>query len=95
MLATILVIVFCFLISSLKYERLKYAKLVVLYGCESWSLAVKGEHRLRLFEDKVLRILFVPKREEVAGGWRRHNEEFHNVYTSPNVIWVIKSMRMR
>jgi hypothetical protein len=51
---------------------------------------------LRVFENRVLRRIFGPKREEVAGGWRRpHNEEFHNLYISPNIIRVIKSRRMR
>jgi hypothetical protein len=50
-----------------------------LYGCEAWSLSLTEEHRLRVFENRVLRI-FGPKREEVAGGWRRlHNEELHNL----------------
>jgi hypothetical protein len=66
-----------------------------LYGCENWSLTLKEEHRLRVFQNGVLRI-FGPKREEVAGGWRRlHNEKLHNLYTSPNIIWVIKSRRVR
>jgi hypothetical protein len=70
--------------------------LVILYGSETWFLTVREEHRLRLFENRVLRRIFGPKREEVARGWRRlHNEELHNLYTSPNVIRVIKSRGMR
>jgi hypothetical protein len=53
------------------------------------------EHRLRIFEIRLLRRIFAPKREEVAGGWRRlHNEELHNLYSSPDVIRVIKSRKM-
>jgi hypothetical protein len=54
------------------------------------------EYRFRVFENRVLRRIFGPKREEVAGGWRRlHNEELHNLYTSPNISRVIMSTRMR
>jgi hypothetical protein len=61
-----------------------------LYGFETWSLTLREEHGLRVSENRVLRKIFGPKREEVAGGWRRlHNEEFHNLYTSPNIISVI------
>jgi hypothetical protein len=60
------------------------------------SLHTKEEHELRVFENRVLRRIFGPKREEVAGGWRRlHNEELHNLYDSANVIRVIKWRRMR
>jgi hypothetical protein len=68
---------------------------VVLYGCETWSLTLREEHRLRVFENRVLRRIFVPKREE-DGSWRKlHNDELHNLYSSPNVVRVIKSRRMR
>jgi hypothetical protein len=68
---------------------------VVLYGCETWSLTVREEHKLRVFEDRVLGI-FGPKRDGVTGGWRKlHNEELHNLYSSPNIIRIIKSGRMR
>jgi hypothetical protein len=67
----------------------------VLYGCEIWFLTLREEHRLRVFEKRVLRKIFGPKREEVAGGWRRlHSEELHNLYASPNIIRVIKLRRM-
>jgi hypothetical protein len=69
---------------------------VVLYGCETWSLTLREEHRLTAFKDKVFRKIFGPKRDEVTGDWRRlHNEEFYALYSSPNTIWVIKSRRMR
>jgi hypothetical protein len=68
---------------------------VVLYGCEPWSLTVREEHKLRVFENRVLRII-VPKREKVTRGWRKlHNKELHNLYSSPNIIRIIKSRRMR
>ena len=68
---------------------------VVLYGCETWSLTLREERRLRVFENRVLRI-FGPKRDEVTGEWRKlHNEELHYLYSSPNIVQVIKSRRMR
>jgi hypothetical protein len=68
---------------------------VVLYGCETWSLTLREEHRLRVFENRVLRI-FGPKRDEVTGEWRKfHNEELHILYSSPNIIRQIKSRRIR
>jgi hypothetical protein len=67
---------------------------VVLYGCETWSLTLGEEHRLRVFENIVLRI-FGPKREE-DGSWRKlHNDELHSLYSSPNIVMVIKLRRMR
>jgi hypothetical protein len=54
--------------------------LVVLYGCETWSLTVREERTLRVSENRVLRVVFGPKREEVAGGWRRLHNELHNLY---------------
>jgi hypothetical protein len=68
---------------------------VVLYGCETWSLTVSQEHSLRVFENRVLRRIFGPKRDEVTGGWRKlHNEEFRDLYSSPSIIRMIK-LRMR
>jgi hypothetical protein len=59
----------------------------VLYGCEIWSLTVREEHKLRVFENRVLRRIFGPKRDGVTGGWRMlHNEEIHNMYSSPSII---------
>jgi hypothetical protein len=67
---------------------------VVLYGCETWSLTLREEHRLRVFENRVLRI-FGPKRNEETGGWRKlHNEELHNLYSSPSIIGMIKNDEM-
>jgi hypothetical protein len=67
----------------------------VLYGCETWSLTLREERRLRVFENRVLRI-FGPNREQVTGEWRkRHNEELRDMYSSPNIVWGIKSGRMR
>jgi hypothetical protein len=69
---------------------------VVLYECETLSPALNEEKRLRVFENRVLRRIYGPKREEVAGGCRRlHNEELHNLLASPNIVAVIKSRRKR
>jgi hypothetical protein len=69
---------------------------VVLYGCATWSLTLREENTLRVFENRDLRRIFGPKRDEVTGEWRKlHNEEFHILYSSPNIIRQIKSRRMR
>jgi hypothetical protein len=69
---------------------------LVLYGCEAWSLTLRKDHILSVFENKVLRRIFGPTRDEVAGEWRKlHNEELHIFYSSPNIIRQIKSRRMR
>jgi hypothetical protein len=69
---------------------------VVLYGCETWSLTLREERRLRVFENRVLRTIFGPKRDEVTGEWRKlHNKELHDLYSSPSIIRIIKSRRVR
>ncbi|KAJ4450328.1 hypothetical protein ANN_01748 [Periplaneta americana] len=69
---------------------------VVLYGCETWTLTLREEHRLRVFENKVLRKIFGAKRDEVTGEWRKlHNTELHALYSSPDIIRNIKSRRLR
>jgi hypothetical protein len=69
--------------------------LIVLYGCETWSLTLREERRLRVFENRVLRRVFVPKRDEVTREWRKlHKEELIGLYCSPNIVRVIKSRRM-
>jgi hypothetical protein len=69
---------------------------VVLYGCGTWSLTLREEHRLRVFENRVLRGIFGPERDEVTGEWRKlHSGELHNLYSPPDIIRQIKSRRMR
>ena len=69
---------------------------VELYGCETWSLTLREERRMRVFENKVLRRVFGPKRDEVTVEWRKlHNEELNDLYSLPNIVRVIKSRRMR
>ena len=69
---------------------------VVLYGCETWSLTLREEHRLRVFENRVLRRIGGPKRDGITGEWRKlHNEELNSLYSSLNIVWLIKSRRMR
>ena len=76
--------------------RSKYNVLVVLYGCETWSLTLREEYMPSVFEIRVLRRIFGPKRDEVTGEWRKlYNEELNDLYCSPNIFRVIKSRRMR
>jgi hypothetical protein len=69
---------------------------LVLFGCDTLSLTLREEHKLRVLENGVLRRIFGPKRDEMTGDWRKlHNEELHNLYSSPNIIRMIKSRRMK
>jgi hypothetical protein len=69
---------------------------LVLYRCETWSLTLRKNSRLRVFENGVLRRIFGPKRDEITGEWRKlHNEGLNDLYCSPNIVRVIKSRRMR
>jgi hypothetical protein len=67
-----------------------------IHGCETWSLTVREDHKLKVFKNRVLRRIFGPKRDGVSGGWRKlHNEKIHNLYSSPSIIRIIKLRRMR
>jgi hypothetical protein len=69
---------------------------VVLYGCGTWSLTLREEHRLGVFENRLLRRIFGPKRNEVTGERRKlHNEELHDLYSSPSITRIIKRRQMR
>jgi hypothetical protein len=69
---------------------------VVLYGCENWSLTLREERRLRVFENRVLRRVFGFKRDEVTGEWEKlHSEKLNDLYSLPNIVRVVKSRRMR
>jgi hypothetical protein len=69
---------------------------VVLYGCETWSLTLRKERRLRVFENRVLRRVFEPKRYEVTGELRKlYNEDLNNLYPLPNILQVVKYRRLR
>jgi len=69
---------------------------VVLYGCEAWLLTLREERKLRVFENMVLRRIFGRRRDKVTGKLRRlHNEELNDLYSSPNIVRVIKSRRMK
>ena len=90
------------LCSSLQSKNIKikiYRNVIlpfVLYGCETWSLILREEHRLRVFENRVLRRIFGRKRDKVTGEWRKlHKEELNDLYFSPYIVRVINSKRMR
>jgi hypothetical protein len=87
MLATIQFGVFCLLSRNVKVKIYRTTILpVVLYGCETWSLTLREEHSLRVFEKRVPRRIFGPTRDEVMGQWRMlHNGEFHNLYSSADI----------
>jgi len=82
-----------------KNTRIKTHRTIILpvmFGCETWSLTLMEEHRQRVFENRALKRIFGPKRDEVTGEWGKlHNEKFNDLYSSPNTVWVIKSRRMR
>ena len=70
--------------------------MLVLYGCETWSLTLNEEIRLRVFENRVLRVIFGPKRDDMTREWRKlHNDELNDLYSSPNIVRVIISSRIR
>jgi hypothetical protein len=77
-------------------RELKISYNITLYWCGTWSLTLREEHRLRVFENRVLRRIFGPKRDEVTSEWRKlHNKEIHDLYSSPSIIRIIKSRSMR
>jgi len=85
-----------FLSKIIKVKIYRTIILPVMYGCETWSLTLWKERRLGVFEKRVLRRIFGPKRDEVTGEWRKlHNEKLNDLYRSPNIIRVIKLIRMR
>jgi hypothetical protein len=77
-----------------KYSQTK-PQTWTLYGCETWSLILREERRLRMFENMVSRRIFGPKRDEVTGEWRKLYEELNGLYSSSNVVRFIKSRRLR
>jgi hypothetical protein len=86
----------CLISKNLKVKIYKTVILpAVLYGCETWSLTLRKEHRLRVFENNVLRRIFGPKREEDKSWRKLHNDELHSLYPSPNIVRMIKSRKMR
>ena len=68
---------------------------VVLYRCETWSLTLREERTLRVFQNRVLRRVFGPKRDEVTGEWRKLHNELSDLYSLPNIVRVVKSRKMR
>jgi hypothetical protein len=86
----------CLISKNLKIKIYKTVILpVMLYECETWSLTLGEEHRLRVFENRVLRKIFGTKREEDGSCGKLHNDELHSLYSSPNIVRVIKSRMMR
>jgi hypothetical protein len=95
MLATIRCRIFCLPGCYPKKLKIKIYRaiilFVVLYGCETWSLTLREERRLRVFENRVLRRVFGPRRDEVTGEWRKlHKEELNELYSLPNIVRVVK-----
>ena len=100
MLLIILCRIFCLPVFLSKNININVSRTViwpvVLYRCEVWSLILREGHRLRVFESRVLRKIFGPKRDKVTTEWRKlHNEELNELYSSPNTVRVVKSRRMR
>jgi hypothetical protein len=87
--------VFQFAIQSIKIKiYISVTLAVVLYGCETWSLTLREERRLRVFENRVLREIFGAEGDEVTGEWRKlHNGELNDLYCSPNIVRVITDGR--
>jgi hypothetical protein len=97
--ATIRSRTFCLLVCCRKKVKVTIYKTIILpvalYGCESWSLTLREEHKFRVLQNRVLRRIFRPKRDEVTGGWRKLHNEIYEMYSSPSIIRIIKSKRMR
>jgi len=92
--------IFCLLVCYPKNIKIKIYRTiifpVVLYGCETWPVTLREERRLRVLENRVLRKIFGPKRDEVRGKWRKlQKEKLNELYSAPNIVRVIKSRRMR
>jgi len=78
--------------TEIRYNILSLSVRILLYGCETWSLTLREERRLRLLENKVLMRIFGPKRDEVTEEWRKlHKKELYDLYSSQNIIRLIKS----
>ena len=97
MVMIFLCVLSCRLLSkNLKIKINRILILPVLYGCETWSLILREERKLRVFGNMVLRRIFGSRRDELTGEWRRlHNVKLNDLYSSPNIVRVIKSRRMR
>jgi hypothetical protein len=87
----------CFISKNLNIHKIYKTVIlpVVLYVCKTWSVTLREEHRLRVFENKVLRRISGPTREEDKSWRKLHNDELHSLYSLPNIVRVIKSRRMR
>jgi hypothetical protein len=88
------------ILNSHRRENLKSCNIIIIpavwYGSETWSLTLREEHRLRVFENNVIGWLFAPKRDETIGGWRKlHSEVLHKLCSSPNIIRMINTSRLR
>jgi len=84
---------------SKNIKIMTYRKIIltpVLYGCKTWSVTLREERGLKMFENRMLKRIFGPKRDEVTGECRKlHNEELNDLYSVPSIVWVIKSRRIR